>query len=98
MEGYLHVDPIIDERDIQEEDRAEGRAVADLLRERPLGVVVAWINCLVGKLRLFPESSVFPTISLPNLLRMWYCGDVPINIPPYKMLQTCDVSHLKHGK
>ena len=27
-----------------------------------------------------------------------YCGDVPSNIPPFKMLQTCDVSHLKHGK
>ena len=35
---------------------------------------------------------------LPNLVSMWYCGDVPSNIPPYKMLQTCDVSHLKRGK
>ena len=35
---------------------------------------------------------------LPNLIRMWYCGDVPNNIPPYKMLQSCDVALLKHGK
>ena len=59
---------------------------------------MAWRNCLGGKLRLLPESFVFPTILLPNLVRMWYCGDVPSNIPPYKMLRTCDVSHLKHGK
>ena len=57
-----------------------------------------WRNCLGGNLRLFPESFVFPIMPLPNLVRMWYCGDVPSNIPPYKMLRTCDVSHLKHGK
>ena len=33
LEGYLHVDPIIDEHNIQEEGRAEGRAGADSLRE-----------------------------------------------------------------
>ena len=98
LEGYLHVGPIIDEHDIQEEGRAEGRAGADLLRERPLGVVVAWRNCLGGKIRLLPESFVFTTMPLPNLVRMWYCRDVPSNIPPYKMLQTCGVSHLKYGK
>ena len=59
---------------------------------------MAWRNCLGGKLRFLPESFVFPTMTLPNLVRMWYNGDVPSNIPPYKMLRTCDVSHLKHGK
>ena len=59
---------------------------------------MAWINCLGGKIRLFPESFFFPTMPLPNLVMMWYCRDVPSNIQPYKMLQTCDVSHLKHGK
>ena len=98
LEGYLHVGPIIDEHDIQEEGRAEGRAVADSLRERPLGVVVAWRNCLGGNIRFLLESFVFPTMPLPNLVRMWYCGDVPSNIPPYKMLRTCNVSHLKHRK
>ena len=53
---------------------------------------------LGGKLILLPESFVFPTIPLPNLVRMWYCGYVPSNIPPYKMLRTCDISHLNHGK
>ena len=33
-----------------------------------------------------------------NLVRMWYCGDVPSNIPPYKILRKCYISHLKHGK
>ena len=98
LEGYLHVGPIIDESDIQEEGRAEGRSGADSLRERPLEVVVAWRNCLGGNIRLLPESFVFPTTPLPNLVRMWYCGDVPSNIPPYKMMQTCDVSPLKYGK
>ena len=35
---------------------------------------------------------------LPKLIRMWYCGGVPKNIPPYKMLRSYDVDHLKHGK
>ena len=48
LEVYLHVGPISDEHDIQEEGRAEGRAGEDSLRERPLGVVVAWRNCLGG--------------------------------------------------
>ena len=82
LEGYLHVGPIIDEHDIQEEGIADGRAGADSLRGRPLGVVVEWRNCLGGKFRLLPESFLFPTMLLPNLLRMWYCGDVPSNIPP----------------
>ena len=59
---------------------------------------MAWRNYLGGKIRLLPESFVFPTMPLPNLVRMWYCGDVLSNIPRYKMLRTCDVSHLKHGK
>ena len=54
LEGYLHVGPITDEHDIQEEGRAEGRAGADSLRERPLGVVVEWINILGGKLIFLP--------------------------------------------
>ena len=29
---------------------------------------------------------------------MWYCGDVPNNIPPYKMLRSCYVAHFKNGK
>ena len=82
MEGYLRIGLIIDKHDIQEEGRVEGRAGADSLRERPLGVVVAWRNCLGGRIRFFPESFVFPTMPLPNLVRMWYCGDVPSNIPP----------------
>ena len=36
LEGYLHVAPIIDEHDIQEEGRDEGRSGADSLREQPL--------------------------------------------------------------
>ena len=98
LEGYLHVGPIIDKHDIQEEGRAEGRAGADPLRERPLGVVVAWRNVLGDKIRFLPEIFVIPTMPLPNLVSMWYCGGVLSNIPSYKMLRTCNVSHLKHGK
>ena len=95
LEGYLHVGPIIDEHDIQEEGRSEGRSGSDSLRERPLGVFVARRNFLGGNLRLLPERFVFPTTPLPNLVRMRYCGDVPSNIPPYKMLRTFDVFSLE---
>lgn len=29
---------------------------------------------------------------------MWYCGDIPKNIPPYRMLRSCDLKHLNSGK
>ena len=70
----------------------------DVSRERPCGVVVSCSNYLGGKLRILRSTFVLPSMPLPNLIIMWYCGYVPNNIPPYKMLQSYNVPHLKHGK
>ena len=42
-------------------------------------------------------SFEFPSMPFPNLIQMWHCGDLAKNIPPYKMLRSADVKHLKHG-
>ena len=64
----------------------------------PRGVIVSWRNCEGGRIRLLSKQFQFPSMALPNLIRMWYCGDKSNNIPPYRMLRPCDVDHLKFGK
>ena len=53
---------------------------------------------LGGRMILFTSTFVSPSMPLPNLIRMCYCGYVPNNIPPYKILRPCNVAHLKQGK
>jgi hypothetical protein len=64
---------------------------------QPRGVVLSWNNCVNGNLRLVPNTFVLPSMPFPNLIRMWYCGDLPKNIPPYRMLHPGDVKHLNYG-
>ena len=59
---------------------------------------MSWNNCRNGKIKLLPRSFQFPSMPLPSLIRMWYCGDIPKNIPPYRMLRGSDVDYMKHGK
>ena len=61
-------------------------------------VVLSWNNCSNGQMKLLPTSFKFPSMPLPNLVRMWYCGDMTKNIPPYQALRSFDVKHLKIGK
>ena len=61
------------------------------------GVVLSWNNCVDGNIRLVSDAFVFPAMPFPNLIRMWYCGDIANNVPPYKMLQAIDVKHIKFG-
>ena len=87
---YLQIDSDqVDNEDMVDTDASGGKT---------RGVMVSWSNCLGGKLRLLQITFVFPSMPLPKLIRMWYCGDVPNNIPPCKILRSCDIAHLKHGK
>ena len=84
----------IDSDQVDDEDIGD----IDVSRGIPRRVVVSWSNFLSVKLILFRSKFVFLYMSLPNLIIMWYCGEVQNNIPPYKILRSCDVVHLKHGK
>ena len=63
------------------------------------GIQLSWSNIRNGEIRLFPRSyDKFPIMPLSNFLVMWYCGDRPNRIPPYRILSYKDVRHMKNGK
>ena len=51
-----------------------------------------------GKLNLLPDNYVFPSMTLQSLIFMWFCGDWPNSIPPYKLLRYWDKSSIKNGR
>ena len=51
-----------------------------------------------GKLSLLPKEYVFPTMSFPNFVVMWYCGDRSKNVAPLRLLKAADVQQMKRGK
>ena len=54
-------------------------------------------NCRNRRILLLPQNYVFPSMTLPNLLTMWYCGDRLKNIPPYWMIRGSDMREMKVG-
>ena len=55
-------------------------------------------NCCGGSILLTQPSFSFPSMTFPNMLEMWFCGDISKNSPPYRMLMSKDVKHLKGEK
>ena len=66
--------------------------------EKGRGIVISWQNVSNGNLRLVSKTFTIPKMSFPNMLIMWYCGDISKNIPPYRLLKACDVKDVKGGK
>ena len=67
--------------------------------QKSKGFFISWKN--MGKnMSKLPKTYYFPSMSFPNMLTMWYCGDITNNIPPYRMLSCHDVQHMlsKSGK
>ena len=62
------------------------------------GLMISWGNCKGGKILLTSPSFSFPSMTFPNMLTMWFCGDLSKNIPPYKILRSRDVKHIKGGE
>ena len=62
------------------------------------GLMISWKNCRGGSILLTDSSFVFPSMTFPNMLTMWFCGDMSKSIPPYRMLKAKDVKHVKGGK
>ena len=64
---------------------------------RPRGFVISWNNFSDGRILLLPRNCVFPSMTLPNLLTMWYCGNRSKNIPPYRKMRGSDMREMKGG-
>ena len=63
-----------------------------------MGIVISWQNVSNGNLCLLPKDYTIPKMSFPNMLTMWYCGDISKNVPPYRLLKAVDVKEVKFGK
>ena len=57
--------------------------------------MISWNNCRDGRIFLLPQNYAFPSMTLTNLLMMWYCGDRSKNIPPYRMIRGSDMREKK---
>lgn len=68
----------------------------DTVRQKG-GIIISWDNCKDGKLKLLTSTFKFPKLSFQNFVTMWYCGDNSNNIPPFKVLRSCDVKSMKGG-
>ena len=64
---------------------------------QPRRLVISWNNCRDGRILLLPQNYVFPSMTLSNLLTMWYCGNRSKNIPPYRMVRGYDMREMKRG-
>ena len=64
---------------------------------QPRGLVISWNNCRDGMILLLQQNYVFLSITLPNLLKMWYCGDRSKNVPPYWVIRGSDMIDMKGG-
>jgi len=61
------------------------------------GIILSWDNCKDGKLKVLTSTFKFPKLTFQNFVTMWYCGDKSNNIPPFKVLRSCDVKSMKGG-
>ena len=59
--------------------------------------MISWNNCRDKRIYLIPRHYVFPSSTIPNLLTMWYCGDISKNIPSYWILRCSDMRETKGG-
>ena len=77
-------------------DEGRDEIIQDDKREIHLrGLVISWNNCRDGRISLLPRNYVFTSMTLPNLLTMWYCGNRLKNIPPYRMIRGSDMREMK---
>ena len=63
----------------------------DNRESQPRGLVISWNNCRGGRISLLTQNYAFPSMTLPNLLTIGYCGNRPNNIPPYRMIIGSDM-------
>ena len=62
------------------------------------GMNIPWVNSCRGNIILTSYEFLFPFMTLPNMLSMWFCDDISKNIPPYRMLQCKYMKQVKCEK
>ena len=62
------------------------------------GLNILWWNCRGGSIILTHPYFSFPYMTFINMLEICFCGYVSKNIPPYRMLRSKDVIHVKGVK
>ena len=84
---------------IPDEDSTEMQVTEnerDTVRQKG-GIIISWNNCKDGKMKLLTSGYKFPKLSFQNFVTMWYCGDKSNNIPPFRVLRSCNVKSMKGG-
>ena len=59
--------------------------------------MISWNICRDGIILLLPRNYVFLSMTLTNLLTMWYCGDRLNNITAYWMIRGSYMREMKGG-
>ena len=59
---------------------------------------ILWVNCCVVNIILTLSNFLIPSMTLPHMLPMWFCGYISTNIPPYIIIWCKDVEQVKVGK
>ena len=62
------------------------------------GLNISWGNCRGGENILTSSKNSFPSMKFPNMLSMWFCGDISKYIHPYRMLWCKDAKQVKGEK
>ena len=62
------------------------------------GMNISWGNYRIGKIILTEFNFSFPSMTFPNMLPMWFCGDIKKNILPFRMLWCKYVEQVKDEK
>ena len=57
-----------------------------------------WGNYCEGNNLLTSSEFSFSSMTLPNMLSIWFCGDISKNISPYRMLRCKDLKQVKDGE
>ena len=79
-------------------DEGRDEIIKDDDREsQPRGLVISCNNCRYRSTSLLPRNYLFLSMTLPNFLKMWYCGNRSKNIPPYWMIRGSDMREMKVG-
>ena len=64
---------------------------------QPIELVILCNNCRDGRIFLIPRSYLFQSMTLPNVLKMWYCDDRSKNISHYWIISGSEMVEMKGG-
>ena len=94
-------DAYVEEEDVKElEGHISGSSppVAHTAVNHIKGLNISWVNCRGGDTLLNLSNFSFPSMKLPNMQSMWFCGDISKNISPYRMLRCKYVKQVESEK